>query len=97
MSALRSSNGTAVRIANAGIALFLLHDHVVAVEDDCVQCGNPLAGNRPTGNLVTCGSCGWTYDLATCSLVGMPTLQLCSFPVRIVDDRVLIEWPADPT
>jgi nitrite reductase/ring-hydroxylating ferredoxin subunit len=95
-SALRPDRGTAVRIANAGIALFLVEGRVVAVEDDCLQCGRPISGNEVRGRLLSCGGCGWTYDLATAAVARMPSLHLNQFTARVVGDRVLIEWPLAP-
>ena len=96
LSELRAGQGTPVHIGNAGIALFLIQGRVVAVEDDCVQCGRPISGNEVRGRLLTCAGCGWTYDLGTAAVARMPSLQLNTFTVRVVDDRVLIEWPLAP-
>jgi nitrite reductase/ring-hydroxylating ferredoxin subunit len=97
LSDLTPDRGTQVLIAGVRIALFVVDGRIVAVEDGCVQCGLSFFGNTPQGNLLTCASCGWTYDLPSAALVRMPTLQLNTFTVHAENGRVLIEWPLPPS
>ena len=64
------------------IALFEVRGTVYAIEDGCLRCGTSLVTGALDGTVVTCGACGWRYDVSSGCMVGLPALRLATFPVR---------------
>jgi nitrite reductase/ring-hydroxylating ferredoxin subunit len=89
--------GWPVRVAGYSIAVFRDGTTVRAVENRCQHLGAPLDDGWVDRGCVTCPWHGWRYDLATGSVVGShgrpPHLR--TYPVRVDDDRVLVEVDVD--
>lgn len=83
------------RVAGAAIALFDVDGRIVAIDGLCACCGASLADGQQEGGHVACGGCGWRYDLATGSVVGLPALRLDRFAVRIEGGEVLVAMKAE--
>lgn len=64
------------------VALFEVAGTVRAFADGCLRCGASLLTAAQRGAVVTCGTCGWQYDIARGCVVSLPALRLPAFDVR---------------
>jgi nitrite reductase/ring-hydroxylating ferredoxin subunit len=86
--------GTSVRVTVADTRIALFHPPwgLWAIEDGCVHCAASLVGGRIDDDVMTCPSCGWKYGVPGGALVRLPAIRLATFPVRIENVRILLEW-----
>ena len=96
LSQVPAGTSLSVSFADTGIALFHGPKGLWAIEDGCVHCANSLVGGRVDGDVLTCPTCGWQYDLTTGGVVRLPALRLATFPVRVEDAHILIVWDRAP-
>jgi 3-phenylpropionate/trans-cinnamate dioxygenase ferredoxin subunit len=68
--------------ASGPIAIFAIGGAVHAIDDGCLRCGSTLVTGVLDGCVVTCGTCGWQYDVVNGCLVGLPALRVRTFEVR---------------
>jgi len=80
----------AVRAAGADIALFNIDGALHALENSCLHNGAALSGGRVCGKVVACPAHGWRYDVTTGALLAAPEKRLRTFPVEVIDGRVMI-------
>jgi nitrite reductase/ring-hydroxylating ferredoxin subunit len=78
-----------VKVGPAGIAVFNLDGVLHAIEDSCMRCGASLVGGTRRGGRVECG-CGWTYDIASGAVDGLPMLRLEKFDVKREGDAIVV-------
>ncbi len=87
---LSTRRGTRATADGADIALFLVDDEIVAVQNDCPhQHFSRLHEGILRGCEITCPMHGWTFDLKT----GRATTgsgRLKRYEVNVVGDNVLI-------
>jgi nitrite reductase/ring-hydroxylating ferredoxin subunit len=83
--------GTPIRVGGHNVALFIVEQRLLAVEDWCLCCGRSLASGLLGGTLVKCAGCGWQYDLVTGGVTGVPALRIDTFGVKVVGSDVLLE------
>jgi nitrite reductase/ring-hydroxylating ferredoxin subunit len=81
----------AVRACAVDVALFNMEGSVHAIENSCLHAGAALAGGTLCGTTVTCPAHGWRYDVTTGALLVAPGLRVRKFPVKVVDDKVMVE------
>ena len=65
-------------------------DQVFALENRCAHRGGPLGEGIVHGGAVTCPLHNWVYDLATGKAMGADEGEVRTYPVRVIDGRVLI-------
>ena len=65
-------------------------DQVFALENRCAHRGGPLSEGIVHGGAVTCPLHNWVYDLATGKAMGADEGEVRTYPVRVIDGRVLI-------
>lgn len=70
-----------VKVGPAGIAVFNVDGVLHAIEDTCLRCGASLLAGTRRAARVECG-CGWTYDITSGSVDGLPMLRLQKFDVK---------------
>lgn len=89
-STLRAAVGDAeVTVVNAGGRLF-------AVGDLCLRCGASLSDARVGDGQLTCGGCGWQYELEGGFVVGLPALHTAMHEVRVADGHIFVGVPTLP-
>jgi nitrite reductase/ring-hydroxylating ferredoxin subunit len=94
LSHLAPGTGKVFRIHGRPIALFRVNGCVYALDNACPHRDGPLGEGTLDGSLVTCPRHGWQLDVTTGVCVGRPGRTVCSFPVRIEGDVVLVRLPA---
>jgi len=66
-------------------------DRISALEDRCPHKGGPLTDGIVHGDCVTCPLHNWDISLDTGEAVGEDEGQVKKYPVRVKDDKVLLE------
>jgi len=86
--------GSAIARATAGrdVALFNVDGHYHAVDDLCLRCCASLAAGTLDGASVRC-RCGWTYDLATGEVRGIPRLGTERYAAAVDGTDVCVTIP----
>jgi 3-phenylpropionate/trans-cinnamate dioxygenase ferredoxin component len=87
---LPPGRGTTVSVAGRDIALFNVDGSIYAIEDSCLHQGSSLGSGALQGTVVTCRSHGWRYDVTTGSTLQVPGYGVSTYPVKIVDGRILV-------
>lgn len=72
-------------------------DAVFALEDKCPHKDGPLSQGIVHGNAVTCPLHNWVISLETGLALGADEGSVRSFPLRIVNGRVLMDLSAAAT
>jgi nitrite reductase/ring-hydroxylating ferredoxin subunit len=84
--------GWPVKLEGRPVAVFRSRRRLFAVSNVCLHVGSPLDDGFVGHGCVTCPWHGWRYDLASGDLLTImgrrPGLE--TFPVRVVDGRVLL-------
>lgn len=68
-------------------------NQIYALDNRCPHKGGPLAEGIVHGASVTCPLHNWVFDLATGEALGADEGQVRTWPVRIVDGRILLSHP----
>jgi len=86
--------GSAIARATAGrdVALFNVGGQYHAVDDLCLRCCASLAAGTLDGTSVRC-RCGWTYDLATGEVRGIPRLGTERYAAAVDGADVCVTIP----
>jgi len=86
--------GSAIARATAGrdVALFNVDGHYHAIDDLCLRCGASLATGKLEGASVLC-RCGWTYDLSTGEVRGIPRLSNDRYAASVDGGEVCVTIP----
>ncbi len=83
-----------VATPRGNIAVFRTKDdRVFALEDRCPHKGGPLSQGIVHGNHVTCPLHNWVIDLASGGAVTPDQGCAPTFPVQILQDRILLLLP----
>jgi 3-phenylpropionate/trans-cinnamate dioxygenase ferredoxin component len=82
--------GNCFTVAGKEVALFNVDGTVYAIEDSCLHKGASLATGALDGKVVTCRAHGWRYDVTTGSTMNVPGYGVASYPVKIVDGKILV-------
>ena len=79
-----------VSIAGMSVALFNVDGRVVAIGDLCIRCGASLSSGILSGSMLSCGRCGWHYNLATGTVDRLPVLRIDTLELQVVQGRILL-------
>jgi 3-phenylpropionate/trans-cinnamate dioxygenase ferredoxin subunit len=79
-----------VRVGDKSIALFNVEGRIYAINDVCAHQGSSLAQGQLNGKVVTCRSHGWRYDVTTGHLTTVPDFGVASYPVQVVDEKIMV-------
>jgi nitrite reductase/ring-hydroxylating ferredoxin subunit len=84
--------GTTMRVVVGASELLLVNvgGRVVAIGDLCLRCGSSLSTASLSGRVLTCGGCGWNYDVERGCVDGLPSLRTEMHDVRVDDGRLLV-------
>jgi len=83
-------DGCVVKCPEHGLALFNVDGTIYAINDTCAHLGSSLATGRLQGKVVTCPSHGWRYDLTTGHLSTVPGFGVASYPVQVVEGKIMV-------
>jgi 3-phenylpropionate/trans-cinnamate dioxygenase ferredoxin subunit len=82
--------GMCFTVAGKEVAIFNVEGAIFAIADSCLHQGSSLAAGKLDGNIVTCRSHGWRYDVTTGSIKDVPGYGVESYPTKIVDGKILV-------
>src|SRR5262245_13185966 len=82
-----------VYVGDTGVALFNVDGKICAINDTCLHQGSSLAQGKLDGNIVTCRAHGWKYDVTTGRLKLNPGRGVDSYPVEIVNGKIMVAVP----
>ncbi|HVU72823.1 MAG TPA: Rieske 2Fe-2S domain-containing protein [Mycobacteriales bacterium] len=83
-----------VAVNGVEVVLCNVEGTVVAYEDRCPHLANPLSAGVLEGGVLTCAAHEWSFDARTGDGVNPSVSCLRRFPVRIEDDRILVQCGA---
>lgn len=82
--------GTMVVVNGRHVALFRLGDAFHAIDNLCLHRAGPLCDGEIADGVVTCPWHGWSYDIATGTLVQDPRVGVSRHDVRVDGDQVSV-------
>ena len=82
--------GKVVEAGGRAVALFNVDGTFYAIDNTCLHRGGPVGEGDLDGVVVTCPWHGFQYDVTTGRNVFDPEVGLATYPVRVVDENVLI-------
>lgn len=82
--------GRTVTIAGKEVALFNVDGTIYAMDDTCLHHGMSLGNSKLDGKVVTCNAHGWRYDVTTGNTMHVPDYGVASYPVKVVDGKILV-------
>ena len=85
-----AETGNCFTVAGKDIALFNVDGAVYAIENSCLHKGASLGTGQLDGKVVTCRAHGWRYDVTTGSTMNVPGYGVASYPVKVVDGKILV-------
>jgi 3-phenylpropionate/trans-cinnamate dioxygenase ferredoxin subunit len=72
------------------IVLFNIDGQIRAIDDSCPHNGASLASGQLEGHILRCPAHGLRFDLTTSCMPGVAGLCLKTFPVQVIDGRMLV-------
>jgi toluene monooxygenase system ferredoxin subunit len=78
-------------VSGRPVLLVNVEGSVCAYEDRCRHKGIALSLGKLEGHQLTCAVHGWIYDARTGAGINPESAQLCSYPVRIEGNDILID------
>jgi len=79
-----------VTVGTSDLLLVNVGGRVVAIGDLCLRCSRSLSTASLSGRVLTCGGCGWKYDVEHGCVDGLPNLQTEMHDVSVDDERLLV-------
>ena len=70
--------------------MFNVDGVIYATDGTCPHAGGPLGMGRLAGNVVTCSVHGLRFDVTTGCFAGGSTRGVDSYPVKIVDGKIMV-------
>jgi nitrite reductase (NADH) small subunit len=96
VTALPERGARCVRVGAVAIAVFRTSTgEIFALRDQCPHRGGPLSQGIVHGTRVTCPLHDWVIDLKTGHATGADEGSTATYPVRIVDGRIVLELPTE--
>ena len=82
--------GKMVVVSGRHVALFRLGDQFHAIDNMCLHRGGPLCDGPIDRGVVTCPWHGWSYEIATGTMVQDPRVGVSRHEVRVDGDGVSV-------
>ena len=84
--------GATMRVTVGASDLLLVNvgGRVVAIGDLCLRCSRSLSTAALSGQVLTCGGCGWKYDVERGCVDGLPNLRTETHDVAVDNGRLLV-------
>lgn len=79
-----------VTVGASDLLLANVGGRVVAIGDLCLRCSRSLSTASLSRRVLTCGGCGWKYDVERGCVDGLPNLWTEMQDVSIDDERLLL-------
>lgn len=79
-----------VTVGASDLLLVNVGGRVVAIGDLCLRCSRSLSTATLSGRVLTCGGCGWRYDVQRGCVDGLSNLRNEMHEVSIDDGRLLV-------
>ena len=83
-------SGKMVVVGGRHVALFRLGDAFHALDNMCLHRGGPLCEGPIVNGVVTCPWHGWSYEIATGTMVQDPRVGVSRHEVRVQDGEVAV-------
>lgn len=83
-----AGKGTFVEAADRELAVFLLEDRVVVIDNACPHASGNLAGGEVKGDVVSCPWHFWEFDLHTGQCMHSPKATVRRYPVELREGEV---------
>lgn len=80
-------------IGERRIALYHTARGFFATGNTCPHRGGPLGEGDIIGNEIVCPWHLWSFDVASGECGGNPDLTIPTYPVKVEDERVLVDLP----
>ncbi len=90
MDQIPPGKGTCVKVGGKDVALFNVDGTVYALDDTCPHAGSSLGMGKLDGKIVTCRAHGMKFDATTGCFAGTADSAVASYPVRVVDGKILV-------
>jgi nitrite reductase/ring-hydroxylating ferredoxin subunit len=87
---IKPGSSLLVQVARQSVALFNVEGQIYAINDSCAHAGASLAAGKIDGKVVTCRAHGLKFDITTGYAGGAPGFGVASYPVKIIDEKVLV-------
>jgi len=84
-----TGRGVTFKVGGKDVAVFSVEGTLYAIDDTCIHAGASLGAGKLTGKIVTCPGHGMRFDVTT-GAVDSAGLRIASYPVKVVDGKVLI-------
>lgn len=85
-----AGSGTMVVVNGRHVALFRLGDAFHALDNMCLHRGGPLCDGPIDGGVVTCPWHGWSYEIATGTMVQDPRVGVSRHEVQVRDGEIAV-------
>jgi nitrite reductase (NADH) small subunit len=82
--------GKMVVVRGRHVALFRLGEAFHALDNLCLHRGGPLCEGAIARGVVTCPWHGWSFEIATGTMVQDPRVGVSRHEVRVQDDEVAV-------
>jgi nitrite reductase/ring-hydroxylating ferredoxin subunit len=90
LAQLPAGSSMRVTVGASDLLLANVGGRVVAIGDLCLRCSRSLSTASLSGRVLTCGGCGWKYDVERGCVDGLPNLWTEMQDVSIDDERLLV-------
>lgn len=84
-----------VNVGGVDVVVCNVDGELFAYEDRCPHLANPLSHGVLDHHTLTCAAHEWEFDVRTGQGLNPQAARLKRFPVRLDDDRILIQLPAE--
>ena len=85
-----AGSGTMVVVGGRHVALFRLGDAFHALDNMCLHRGGPLCEGLIADGVVTCPWHGWSFEVATGTMVQDPRVGVSCHEVRVRDGEIAV-------
>ena len=82
--------GKMVVVSGRHVALFRLGDQFHALDNMCLHRGGPLCDGAIAQGVVTCPWHGWSFEIATGTMVQDPHVGVSRHEVRVQDGEIAV-------
>ena len=90
LAQLPAGASMAVTVGTSDLLLVNVGGRVVAIGNLCLRCSSSLSTAALSGRVLTCGACGWKYDVERGCVDGLPSLRTEMHDVSVDDGRLLV-------
>jgi nitrite reductase (NADH) small subunit len=93
---LKFNPGAPVKVAGHWVALFQQDGELLAIDNNCPHASAPLCDGTVMAGKVICFLHCWEFDLRTGACDIGTDWNVRTYPTRVLDGRVQVDWPGPP-